>query len=396
MILHPSLASADPLRYAEALTALHDAPLGSLHLDIEDTSFINNITFGMKTIQAVAQHTRHPLSLHLMVSSPQRWLPWLAAIRPGWIFIHAESVQNPSEILADIRAIGAKAGLALNPATPLLSYRYLALQLDALMIMTSEPDRIKQMLHYLWQHRHLSTQQAIELFGYAEATVRRDFHYIASRYPGMVRGHGCIDFDDSTEDKEYVFDVKRTLQSEAKREIAALARTFIKDGDCFFLDSGSTCLELAKCLVDAKVKVICNDIKIANELGGFPHVESYIIGGLIRPGYFSVGESLALEMINAFAVERAFISCDALSIETGITNATMFEVGVKTRIIQRSREVILMADHSKFDTVEPHAVATLSCITTILSDSALPSAIARRYQQAGCRLIMPDPSSGAR
>lgn len=51
------------------------------------------------------------------------------------------------------------------------------------------PDRIKQMLHYLWQHRHLSTQQAIELFGYAEATVRRDFHYIASRYPGMVRGH---------------------------------------------------------------------------------------------------------------------------------------------------------------------------------------------------------------
>lgn len=164
----------------------------------------------------------------------------------------------------------------------------------------------------------------------------------------------------------------------------------------FFLDSGSTCLELAKCLVDAKVKVICNDIKIANELGGFPHVESYIIGGLIRPGYFSVGESLALEMINAFAVERAFISCDALSIETGITNATMFEVGVKTRIIQRSREVILMADHSKFDTVEPHAVATLSCITTILSDSALPSAIARRYQQAGCRLIMSTPSSGAR
>ncbi|SUG77941.1 Putative regulatory protein [Salmonella enterica subsp. enterica] len=151
-----------------------------------------------------------------------------------------------------------------------------------------------------------------------------------------------------------------------------------------------------KCLVDAKVKVICNDIKIANELGGFPHVESYIIGGLIRPGYFSVGEILALEMINAFAVERAFISCDALSIETGITNATMFEVGVKTRIIQRSREVILMADHSKFDTVEPHAVATLSCITTILSDSALPSAIARRYQQAGCRLIMSAPSSGAR
>ncbi len=53
------------------------------------------------------------------------------------------------------------------------------------------PDRIKQMLHYLWQHRHLSTQQAMELFGYAEATVRRDFQYIVNQYPGMIRGHGC-------------------------------------------------------------------------------------------------------------------------------------------------------------------------------------------------------------
>ncbi|KGM68075.1 Transcriptional regulators of sugar metabolism [Escherichia coli] len=155
------------------------------------------------------------------------------------------------------------------------------------------------------------------------------------------------------------------------------------------LFSRLTCLELAKCLADARVKVICNDIKIANELGCFPHVESYIIGGLIRPGYFSVGESLALEMINAFSVERAFISCDALSLETGITNATMFEVGVKTRIIQRSREVILMADHSKFDAVEPHAVATLSCIKTIISDSGLPETIAQRYQRAGCQLFLP-------
>ena len=251
------------------------------------------------------------------------------------------------------------------------------------------PDRIKQMLHYLWQHRHLSTQQAMELFGYAEATVRRDFQYIASQYPGMIRGHGSLDFDDSMDDKEYVFDVKRTLQAEAKKEIAALARTMIKDGDCFFLDSGSTCLELAKCLANARVKVICNDNKIANELGCFPHVESYIIGGLIRPGYFSVGESLALEMINAFSVERAFISCDALSLATGITNATMFEVGVKTRIIQRARDVVLMADHSKFDAVEPHAVATLSCIKTIISDSALADDIVQRYTHAGCHLVLP-------
>ncbi|MCV4676649.1 transcriptional regulator, partial [Escherichia coli] len=118
------------------------------------------------------------------------------------------------------------------------------------------------------------------------------------------RRNECRSRGSPSDYKKYVFDGERTSEAVATIEIAALARTMIKDGDCFFLDSGSTCLELAKCLADARVKVICNDIKIANELGCFPHVESYIIGGLIRPGYFSVGESLALEMINAFSVER--------------------------------------------------------------------------------------------
>lgn len=251
----------------------------------------------------------------------------------------------------------------------------------------TRPDRIQQMLHYLWQHRRLSSSQAVELFGYAHATVRRDFHFIASHYPGMVRRHGWLEFDSSTSDKEYVFDLKNSLQSQAKQEIAIAARAMIHDGDCFILDSGSTCLELAKRLGDVQAKAISVDIKIANQLGCFNNVESYIIGGMVRPGYFSIGESLALEMLNAFSVERAFLSCDALSLEAGITNATMFEVGVKSRIIQRAREVILLADHGKFDKVEPHRVATLSCIKTIITDSGLASDVMQRYQQAGIQII---------
>lgn len=107
----------------------------------------------------------------------------------------------------------------------------------------------------------------------------------------------------------------------------------IKDGDCFFFDFGLICFELVKCLVDVWVKVICNDIKIVNELGCFFYVESYIIGGLICSGYFLVGESLVLEMINVFFVECVFIFCDVLLLEMGIINVIMFEVGVKIWII---------------------------------------------------------------
>ena len=144
MILHPSLASADPLHYGTTLTALADADMGSLHLDIEDSSFINNITFGLKTVQAVARQTTHPLSFHFMISRPQDWFSALAELKPAWIFVHAEALAYPSETLAQIRLIGAKAGLAFNPATPVDAYCYLAPHLDALMGMTSEPDGVGQ------------------------------------------------------------------------------------------------------------------------------------------------------------------------------------------------------------------------------------------------------------
>ncbi|WP_300003841.1 epimerase [uncultured Cedecea sp.] len=144
MLLHPSLASANPLYYGRELAALEKETIGSIHLDIEDTSFISNITFGMKTVRAIARQTAQPLSFHLMVSQPLIWLPWLEEVKPAWIFVHAEALENPSEVLAAIRLIGAKAGLAFNPSTDVMSYRYLAAHLEALMIMTSEPDGHQQ------------------------------------------------------------------------------------------------------------------------------------------------------------------------------------------------------------------------------------------------------------
>lgn len=142
--LHPSLASANPLKLGETLAILASQPIGTLHIDIEDTSFISNITFGMKAVNAIAQATHHPLSFHLMLANPFPWLQWITPLRPAWVFLHAEALANPAEGLAAIRQTGARAGLAFNPATPLAPYRYLNDQLKGVLIMTSEPDGVGQ------------------------------------------------------------------------------------------------------------------------------------------------------------------------------------------------------------------------------------------------------------
>lgn len=247
-------------------------------------------------------------------------------------------------------------------------------------------ERIGNILHYLWLHNQLSIQQAHELLGYAWATLRRDFNYIASHYPGMERYHGGLRFNASSADKEFVFDMKKSINTDAKKEIAQLARQHISPNDFFILDSGTTCLELAR-ILDTPTRVVTTDVNTAHVLAQMNHIESYIIGGMIRSGYFTVGESLATEMLNTFSVEQAFISCDALSLDAGITNATLFEVGVKKTIIQRAKKVILLADSSKFEQTNPYTISTLSCIHSVITDKALPDAIYRRYKQAGVKII---------
>ncbi|WP_368877612.1 epimerase [Providencia vermicola] len=140
MILHPSLASADPLCLGSVIDKLANQNIGSLHLDIEDGNFIHNITFGSKLVKAVVQATKQAISIHLMVSQPLFWVRELAPFAPKWIFFHPEAVNNSSEIIAEIKKIGAKAGIALNPSTAVAPYQYLTDKLDAVMVMTSEPD----------------------------------------------------------------------------------------------------------------------------------------------------------------------------------------------------------------------------------------------------------------
>lgn len=197
--IHPSLASACQLELGKTLEQLNEATIGSIHLDIEDSSFIRNITFGLKTVTQVSAATHHPLSFHLMVGDPFPWIEWLKPLNPAWIFVHVETLANPAEILALIKGIGSKAGLAFNPATPLAPYSYLASLADSLMVMTSEPDGMGQRFNPLLIDK---VAQATSLFkdieiwadgGITLATANK-LHAVGARH--LVLGRALFDSED--------------------------------------------------------------------------------------------------------------------------------------------------------------------------------------------------------
>ena len=134
----PSVLAADFARLAdEAATVAGVADW--LHVDVMDGHFVPNLTIGLPVVDAMLKHTALPLDCHLMISDPDRWAPDYASAGARNVTIHAEASAAPVRTLREIRSQGARAGLALNPATQVEPYADLLSEIDMLLVMTVEP-----------------------------------------------------------------------------------------------------------------------------------------------------------------------------------------------------------------------------------------------------------------
>jgi ribulose-phosphate 3-epimerase len=104
-----------------------------------DYHFVPNLTIGLPVVESLLKHTSLPLDCHLMISEPDRWAPMYAEAGARNVTVHAEALQSAVRTLREIRRAGARAGLAVNPATPVEPYGDLLGELDMLLLMTVEP-----------------------------------------------------------------------------------------------------------------------------------------------------------------------------------------------------------------------------------------------------------------
>jgi ribulose-phosphate 3-epimerase len=136
--ISPSILSADYARLADEVGAVADAA-DWVHVDVMDNHFVPNLTIGIPVVESLLKHSALPLDCHLMIEDPDRWAPEYAEIGVGNVTIHVEAAKAPVRTLRAIRAAGARAGLALNPATPVEPYTDLLGEIDMLLLMTVEP-----------------------------------------------------------------------------------------------------------------------------------------------------------------------------------------------------------------------------------------------------------------
>ncbi len=136
----PSLASAPLDRLGEVIVELEIAGADSIHFDVEDGSFVPVMTLGTKLIRDLRRITRLPFDVHLMMVNPEWLLPDLVRSGANRVSVHYEACLYPRRVLRQIAALGAQAGLAFNPATPLPDLAYLLPYLSFIVILTTEPE----------------------------------------------------------------------------------------------------------------------------------------------------------------------------------------------------------------------------------------------------------------
>lgn len=168
-LLSASLMCADLLNLRESVSQLEKAGIDLLHMDIMDGCFVPNITLGFDLINAVKSITDIPLDVHMMVNDPGRFIDYLKLDKNDYICIHYESDIHAQRTLAKIRDKGIKAGVALNPQTPVNALEYLTDYIDMALVMTVSPGFAGQ-----------------KLFAGAERKVRQTREFLNSSGNGNI------------------------------------------------------------------------------------------------------------------------------------------------------------------------------------------------------------------
>lgn len=231
-------------------------------------------------------------------------------------------------------------------------------------------ERRQRILHLLETRGGLRTAELQRAVGASMATIRRDLNDLAAQNL-IERTHGGALPRARGTAHEPPFSVKSALMREEKERIAKAAARLVSPGSTIILDSGSTVLALARELAGQRITVIALDLPAA-QAAAVGQTEVLQVGGRVRNGLYSLVGPWAEDTLRGLHGDLFFLGADAVD-DDEVTNSTVDEAAVKRLAIGAAREVILLADHSKFGRRALAQVCRLDELSAVVTDREIGS-----------------------
>lgn len=216
----------------------------------------------------------------------------------------------------------------------------------------------------LMQRRHVTVRQLSGELEISEATVRRDLKALADRNQ-LTLVHGGATLSPTV---DYSFRAKQQRQVEEKRVIAALAASLVQDGDQIFLDSGTTCFEMAGLLQSRRsLSVLVNSARLALEFSAPGH-SVIMLGGQYRPERMDTVGPITMSTLDQLRGYIAFIGADGLSQDFGPSASDIESAHLYRLVVKHARQTVLLADHTKFSSPSLFRIIEWESISSLVTD----------------------------
>ena len=250
--------------------------------------------------------------------------------------------------------------------------------------------RQKAILDQLRANGSVEISRLCKEFSVTEMTIRRDLDTLVQTsnvirtYGGaMLAGHDSL--------SEQSIDKRQQLNSTAKKAIAYKALEYIKPGQTIYVDSGTTCLYLAKLApMDLQNVFVTNGLNTAQELLTRPHSSVLVTGGEARANTHACRGALAEEMMQRFRIDIAFIGANNIGEDGYIYIGNASESGMKKSIISVSKQIFLLADSSKLNSFSLLSYAHINEMTYLVTDKGIDTPTLNKYKEMGANIIVTD------
>jgi len=246
--------------------------------------------------------------------------------------------------------------------------------------------RKTEILNHLKENTSARVSELSDYFNVSEETIRRDLDLLQK--DGMVsRFHGGAMMIEKAA-PEPPINLRSSENAAEKTRIGMAAAEFIKEGDTLFIGSGTTTGAMARCLNGrSDITVITNSLIVINQLFQEKGISLISTGGVFRGSECSFIGYLTEQVLSELRPNKVFMGIRAISLDGGLTNDYLPEVSTDRVIIQSAPEIILLADHSKFDKISTAFVAPLTAVHRIITDTETPKSMTSAIAAQGIQVL---------